>query len=626
MPPKRSRNAGRTIRRSWDQLAGEFIDCHRSGLNVSLHLVTTPLGLYAMLTLAALASPVLPLGIVCFYLLILLGRVPAREWLASAIVLAGMLALAITWPGTLWTSVVALVAAYVMQEVAHIVSGERTLQSTYMHANRWPITLAQHTLLLLPLVLHAAFCLRASLLSFLVARNTVLLERLDSQQAAADLELLRRFVEEQHPSLDHSSHWWQQKLDPTHEAACRRLAESPTIGRMFRDLFGPDYAVEPLFGMNEIYVTGPSQAMTSDTVFYTPHIDGPWAVFPFAAVFRSMVAITPNTHVATHFPLNGLEYDRPESYALTEPEVLAFDYNREPHYITSRPADEGAPRRINLKLHYVVYPNRLRPYGRLLGRLTTWYNTRARRLFLDTIAPDSWFAKLQATLIVWTTRAFEFIVRRVGWSNLAYVVAVALGSAMLGRPVFFLIATSFVHYGMYLGTFAERGRVAFGRFVRNVNVFKTISLAQLAACYVYYFEFHAVSLLLVVGGFGLAALAYRALGRERTFFAAELGFVPHERVRVFPYNLLPHPMILGSLIGLCGIELLAPLREALPWLVPTHIGCYLLHLWQELRSRDRQTVEQRAPSLLLRLDKAEQPPIADRVESLYARESSPLVG
>jgi hypothetical protein len=545
-------------------------------------LLTTPLGVLALLALASQVATVLPLAIACVYMLVLLGRIPHAIWGATALVMAGLLAVAFVWPMSLLQIGLLFAASYALQELAHLVTGEPTLQSSYMDQARWPLHLAEHTLLLLPLVLAAALALRGSLLSFLVARNTVLATRLSSQEATHDLEQIRDFVEQQNPSNEHSSHWWQRELDTSIEAACRRLAESREIGDMFRKLHGSGYAVDVLTPMNEIYVTGPSQELTSDTVFYTPHIDGPWAVFPFATVYRCMVAVTPNDRVSTHFPLTSLEYDRPETYTLTVPDALAFDYNREPHYITGRPGGDAATRRINIKLHYVVYPRALGAYGRLLGRLTTWYNTRARQLFLDTIKPDSFVARIQAAAIVWTTKCFEFIVRRVGWSNLAYVTLIALASALVGRPQIFLLGTSFIHYLMYIGTFAERGRVAFGRFRRNVTFFKTLSLAQLAACYWYFFEFNPLSLALLVAGFGLATLAYRALGPERTFFGAELGFCPPGRVTAFPYNLVPHPMVVGAMVGLLGIELLAPLRAAIPWLVPAHLAFYALHLLQEL--------------------------------------------
>jgi hypothetical protein len=51
-------------------------------------------------------------------------------------------------------------------------------------------------------------------------------------------------------------------------------------------------------------------------------------------------------------------------------------------------------------------------------------------------------------------------------------------------------------------------------------------------------------------------------------------------------------MILGSIVGLIGVATLDPLREAWPWLVPTHIAFYLAHLLQEILDLHVRDAEQ----------------------------------
>ena len=41
----------------------------------------------------------------------------------------------------------------------------------------------------------------------------------------------------------------------------------------------------------ELYISGPNRAGTSDQVFFTEHIDGPYILFPFASVFRCIVGL-----------------------------------------------------------------------------------------------------------------------------------------------------------------------------------------------------------------------------------------------------------------------------------------------------------------------------------------------
>ena len=50
----------------------------------------------------------------------------------------------------------------------------------------------------------------------------------------------------------------------------------------------------------------------------------------------------------------------------------------------------------------------------------------------------------------------------------------------------------------------------------------------------------------------------------------------------FPYNAIPHPMILGSVTGLLGIHKMAGFQAAMPLLVPGHVVMYMLHLSQEM--------------------------------------------
>src|SRR5262249_51522230 len=146
---------------------------------------------------------------------------------------------------------------------------------------------------------------------------------------------------------------------------------------------------------------------------------------------------------------------------------------------------------------------------------------------------------------------------------------------------------SFVHYLLYLAVLHERERVAFPTFLRDAILFKALSFATLAWCYLSVFRADAMSLALIGAGFGLATLAMRALGIERSYFGAELGVLPPERISRFPYGVIPHPMIVGAVIGLLGVQALPEMRASQPWLVPTHIAFYTLVLAHELAVRDR---------------------------------------
>jgi hypothetical protein len=73
-----------------------------------------------------------------------------------------------------------------------------------------------------------------------------------------------------------------------------------------------------------------------------------------------------------------------------------------------------------------------------------------------------------------------------------------------------------------------------------------------------------------------------ALGIDKTYFGVELGYVNPNAyfVSTFPYNIIPHPMIVGQLIGLCGIHYL--LMRDYQYLILGHILLYTTHMLQEI--------------------------------------------
>ena len=58
------------------------------------------------------------------------------------------------------------------------------------------------------------------------------------------------------------------------------------------------------------------------------------------------------------------------------------------------------------------------------------------------------------------------------------------------------------------------------------------------------------------------------------YFGIELGVVEadYKFVTKFPYNVLPHPMILGQVVALFGVHVAPQVSRARPLLVPIHIA------------------------------------------------------
>jgi hypothetical protein len=80
----------------------------------------------------------------------------------------------------------------------------------------------------------------------------------------------------------------------------------------------------------------------------------------------------------------------------------------------------------------------------------------------------------------------------------------------------------------------------------------------------------------------LACTAANKLGWDQTYFGVELGVCRPRWVNSFPYGYVPHPMIVGGVVGLCGFHKFGAFATKLPYLVPIHVLLYLTHLMQEM--------------------------------------------
>ena len=123
--------------------------------------------------------------------------------------------------------------------------------------------------------------------------------------------------------------------------------------------------------------------------------------------------------------------------------------------------------------------------------------------------------------------------------------------------------------------------IDFSLFKRDVIFFKTIAMAHLFSMYLTTFDFDAISVLMIFCGFSLSASAALALGVDQTYFGVELGEVKPNFVFAFPYNSIPHPMIVGSMIGLLGVHKMASFRVEFPYAIPMHCVMYCIHMVQE---------------------------------------------
>jgi Phospholipid methyltransferase len=185
-----------------------------------------------------------------------------------------------------------------------------------------------------------------------------------------------------------------------------------------------------------------------------------------------------------------------------------------------------------------------------------------------------------------------WFVDHVGADNALYTLLVVAASAAAASITLFVAATSFVHYAIYVSTYARRRGVDHGAFLRDAVYFKALSMASLAWIVAASPPWSGVGGALIVAGVALSLRAALVLGVERTYFGVELGRVAPLRIERFPYGTIPHPMIVGAIAALVGVGLQPGVYTSWPWLVPAHVVAYSIHLAQEVSA---STARQRHP-------------------------------
>jgi hypothetical protein len=131
-----------------------------------LHFVTTPLGMIGAFSLlhSYTQSSSFAIVLVTTYLLSLLPTVPNGVFIGTAVLCGIIVYLAKQWKLSLLVAVVMVVCGYVIQDMAHIATGEPTYQASYSDGGHidmanplhWATSLLEHLYYLLPLCVHAA--------------------------------------------------------------------------------------------------------------------------------------------------------------------------------------------------------------------------------------------------------------------------------------------------------------------------------------------------------------------------------------------------------------------------------------------------------------------------------------
>jgi hypothetical protein len=183
----------------------------------------------------------------------------------------------------------------------------------------------------------------------------------------------------------------------------------------FCNLFSPiqphfEYEINPINDMNEIYLSVPG-GQGSDHIFERKHVDGPFLFLPYCYVYRCILGLSCNNSTITKFEepfsflgeqckknIKSLNIKKHKIKGITVDmfDYVAFDYNRQPHYICSTfryndpikkisldPTDKNAPR-VVYKLHYIIYPTFLpKPIVYFYKKIHILYNSLMRTFFVS---------------------------------------------------------------------------------------------------------------------------------------------------------------------------------------------------------------------------------------------------
>jgi len=326
------------------------------------------------------------------------------------------------------------------------------------------------------------------------------------------------------------------------------LRNSERLHDAIRNTFGARVSIQSVAHLDRI------QRLARGTV-HTPAAASLLAVAPGCHLVRATVALssdhTPVVHPHLHHHTGG------PPHALSPGDALVLDLLNEPHHIAAGPAGDTTV----LHLHFVVAAPGLSPLARGLVHLGHHPERSTLR-----------------------TRTFDAIQHRVGVTNLAWVLLLGAASLLTASAVPLLLGGSTVHYLLYIGTYAHRGPVAYGAFLRDALFYKTLSMVLLWGAALAFAPAPPLApLVIAAAGYSLSGLSTLRLGVIRTWFGVELGQSTPVRIDRFPYDRIPHPMILGAILALIGIGMLPGLSERFAWLVPVHIAFYLLHLLQEAK-------------------------------------------
>lgn len=369
-----------------------------------------------------------------------------------------------------------------------------------------------------------------------------------------------------------SLHVYENDLPNNLKKAFSKIKNSKKIISKIKEKY-PDHNIINANKMNELYVSIVSSE-GSDNVFQTRHVDGPYYLFKGCTVLRSLFVIEGNKNVFTIFP------DYEEEVSLIKGDFIAFDFNRDIHFIEKKDLFKDNNIRIVLKIHYAVIPKYAPNFiSKICKDSNESWLLLARQGFNKSKTPKTIIEKYLSRLINLSTYIYTLFLEVIGWENFFIILiwAIFIKNNFKKGSIYFCIIYFFIYY------FAWFFRsVKITHFIRDAKLFKNIAWGIILKLYI---QENIDLLSLVVSGLGIfiAFSSYRTLGEKVTYFEKELTNKNTKLILdKFPFNLgIKSPMIIGNLLFLGGMLINKGFREKNMYLISFQVLGYIIQMYLE---------------------------------------------
>ena len=283
-----------------------FYDNHKNSLNILLHFITTTIGIISLLSLLNI-NTILLIFIFSSILILSNNNFSMITKLITIVLYAFYSIFSNLLNINYIYKYILILSSYFGQGLVHLITNEPTYISTYItNFNISTIfTLLDHIIFIVPYLIESCFKCNEFMEFFISKNDRIIYGNITNDNNDSMIKLMNWVITTPKERLENlhqteTTHWLYKDIPV--KQYFDNITQS--ILNKFYDKYNQQfYTIDVLDDMNEVYVSALRNGdISSDTVFETPHIDGPCGIFPFINTYRTIVAISDNKYITTHFP------------------------------------------------------------------------------------------------------------------------------------------------------------------------------------------------------------------------------------------------------------------------------------------------------------------------------------